>query len=1476
MMELGNVFKNGSNVWIYSKYNSKTIELSKKRDENGGTLHDVFIRGKIISYNSEKDAYECECDDNGKLVSILVSRDIVYSADQNFGYKDNSQLRNLNIGNVLKNIQVCYESLNKDCKSKSPASVNEDSYPKYPMYSFSGGILLAVNPYKDYDIYNENVANEFIGKNIVNMEPHPFAIAEWSYRRMLSDNRSQSIIISGESGAGKTETSKHVLKYLSFVSNRQRAKETMNVENSVMNSKKDMVTIEECLLSSNPLLEVFGNSKTIRNCNSSRFGKYMKLYFDSNGRIMNSCINTYLLAKSRVVHLPNNERNYHIFYHVLNEMTQEQKSRWGLTNKKDILSALDFNYLKTESLKNSETGSDISDFSFSEIMKTTPYNMSVINESFNSIGVDSINREYIYDMIISILLLGNLEYKNSGNQEEEECELTDESLSIIEKISNIWGFDDKNELIELLTIKKIVKIRKKLSYSEAIFTRDSIARYLYEWVFNNVVELINIALKQNINSTIGYGATRGNNIYNFDSSNDKSIGILDIFGFEDLEPNYVNSFEQLLINYCNERLHSFFLEQLLYRDTVLYKTEGINDNISTLPSSNVIDLLFQQSFVCTIMSGVNPRYLSGEKVEYSNQTSDSDQTPFKEKLDSSKLLVSLLPYNIISILDETGKIPMKGNRDHAFCNKIHMLNMLSNTSINKNTGVNRGSICSGVVTNIKNDASNLSDEKLMNLSDAISNVIQVQKLNTDKTFTINHFAGPVKYTSHEFISKNTDFLSHNIENVILSKIKSIREINDLKNALQNSGCAEDTGFSSGECETANVTTPESKLNNETNDGNKRSLRMSVVYLNNISNSSLNQVPTPINTNKNKSVSTMFVKQVQNMLDNELYSTQSHFIRCIKPNNNQISLFFDSEKVYTQLKIGGILQILNIMIYGYPCRIPYGQIYNYFKQIVEFDNNDDCEENKDMNLIKKKAKELLRDCRLFVSLLLEYMGYVNIVDYQLGLTRVFFKYNVLDKIEQFIKMCDSENSLEWKTECINSLYNLWIRRRCLNYWNMLRCCIKIYILNKHIRKYNAVKVIGKYIINYIELKRERLRKEQEEIERRRKEQEEIERKRKEQEEIERKRKEQEEIERNRKEQEEIERKRKEQEEIERRRKEQEEIERKRKEQEEIERKRKEQEEIETRRKEQEEIERKRKEQEEIERKRKEQEEIETRRKEQEEIERKRKEQEEIETRRKEQEEKELEREKTKIKQEKTEIEVKDIKVSEKEDRKSQKRNTKRARDDKEYNYGEGLYIYDSLEINKKKRATESIVSTENSCLEAISQVKTEISKLNNSKNPDSVSNSPLLCTSVMRGKKRYSIYYVTGNDNPDNSNFEARTLQDEIVEAEFNEEILNLKHRSGDIEVNANYSDNIGSVLTGYEGMKTGIKRPTVFIHNNIDELNENEKENADAANDESKGIIFEYNLLNDSYSKKKSLRVVQENFRSNLIKQKEVSKQLNK
>ncbi|OII76634.1 myosin head family protein [Cryptosporidium andersoni] len=1113
-MYLSNSSKLGNHyIWVPTS-DVESAKRVRKVEEDNEKLSDEFIRNKrrtaftlieLISYNEVTKIATCRDAEGLDLSSdITESRDNkfetklvnVMKADSKFGLKDNSQLRNLNIGNVLANMKYCYELL-QDNSYKNGVSDFKDEVDclKYPMYTFAGGILLAVNPYKFYDIYNNDIADEFVGKNIVNMEPHPFAVTEWSYRRMLKDKKSQSIVISGESGAGKTETSKHVLKYLSYLSNKRRMYNYK--KNGIIKNNNPLVSectilnlndlrvssIEDCLLSSNPLLEIFGNAKTIRNDNSSRFGKYMKLEFSDDGYILNSSINTYLLAKSRVVHIPQGERNYHIFYLLLRNMNQEQRIKWlSIPDNMEYDGIINsFNYLKSKNgiLNNNN------------VDKHIKYNIDTINKCFESIGISNNIVNIIYDLVMGILLLGNVEFKK--NEEDDYCDITNETFEICSKVSNLFGIPDSKRLIKILTRRNIINIERKLSYSEAIYTRDSIARYLYQWIFDLVVDLINIALNQEITNKYRNNIVT-NNINDVNDSTETeliskvlSIGILDIFGFEDLSPNYPNSFEQLCINYCNERLHSFFLEQLLYRDHLLYKAEGLGEFKSTDTSFDVSELLFHQSLVCTIISGTVPKYTSDYK-------------------DSKGSNINFSSVNIISILDETCKVPIKGNRDEIFCQKVHQLKNINGQSYisSCNNGIHKRK---SVITS----SSQINEtSQVLSFISAVNNVIIPQKLNLNKTFTICHFAGPVQYQCDGFTSKNTDFLSNDIERYLLTNMKSIINLQAIRKKLYNKNNIVDNlkvnGRSDISTDETNSTLDVLKstgliMDNKEEKGKfKSKLMISNTNISNLSDTSFIQ---PLNTNKNKSVGTTFIKQMQNMLTEELYPTQSHFIRCIKPNDEQEPLKFDDIKVYQQLQIGGILQVLNIMIYGYPCRIPYLNIYNYFKQMIDnklVGNDSKLSERNELkpniNIespldnsskdIDKKVAIILSDQRLFVSLLLDYMGYKDGKDYKLGLTRIFFKYNVLDKIEEFISKCKSESS-EWKINCVLEIYNYWIRRRSHNYWILIKSCVNILGKYKEIlykkkkqKERKAMIIICNSIYRYIQQKKEKKRKQEEQL------------------------------------------------------------------------------------------------------------------------------------------------------------------------------------------------------------------------------------------------------------------------------------------------------------------------------------------------------------------------------------------------------------
>lgn len=193
-------------------------------------------------------------------------------------------------------------------------------YQQDDIYTYTGSILIAVNPFSPMPhLYGHHMMEQYKGVDQGDLSPHAYAIADASYRQMRNHSKSQAILVSGESGAGKTETSKHIMQYLAWLGG--------EVDFSTVERDQN---IEQKVLESNPLLEAFGNAKTVRNNNSSRFGKFTEIHFDKSGRISGAAIRTYLLERSRVVNVTDPERNYHIFYQVCDGASEEERKEWKL------------------------------------------------------------------------------------------------------------------------------------------------------------------------------------------------------------------------------------------------------------------------------------------------------------------------------------------------------------------------------------------------------------------------------------------------------------------------------------------------------------------------------------------------------------------------------------------------------------------------------------------------------------------------------------------------------------------------------------------------------------------------------------------------------------------------------------------------------------------------------------------------------------------------------------------------------------------------------------------------------------------------------------------------------------------------------------------------------------------------------------------------------------------------------------------
>lgn len=409
-------------------------------------------------------------------------------------------------------------------------------YKNQSIYTLVGAILVAVNPFERLDIYGESDIK--LASNPAISKPHVFVTAFNSYQQLRINLKNQAVLISGESGAGKTETTKKVLTYLA------------NVAPGVKRSGSE-AGIEEQILQSNPLLEALGNAKTLRNDNSSRFGKWMKVDFDHDFRIQGCEIVNYLLEKSRVVIQTKGERNYHIFYQLIAGADAGLRSRLKL-------GSLDSYRLLNQSGCMSVDGMD-DGAEFRDVVA------AMVTLSF--IGDFS---DMLYSIIAAILHMGNIDFEPSG---EAAVIKGASSTAALATAANLLGVD-VGRLSTSFAEKHVAMPRgdavvMPLSVAQATDTRDTLAKALYSNLFDCVIKKVNETLKTSVAPF--------------------SIGILDIFGFEIFE---TNSFEQLSINYANEKLQLHFNEVIFDEEMKMYTEEGIPaDRIQFVDNAACVSLI---------------------------------------------------------------------------------------------------------------------------------------------------------------------------------------------------------------------------------------------------------------------------------------------------------------------------------------------------------------------------------------------------------------------------------------------------------------------------------------------------------------------------------------------------------------------------------------------------------------------------------------------------------------------------------------------------------------------------------------------------------------------------------------------------------------------------------------------------------------------------------------------------------------------
>merc|ERR1719150_2042301 len=399
------------------------------------------------------------------------------------------------------------------------------------IYTYSGLFCVVVNPYKRLPIYTEKIIDIYKGKKRHEVPPHVFAITDIAYRSMLQDREDQSILCTGESGAGKTENTKKVIQYLAYVA-ASKPKTNSHLPAS-SEGGLSFGELEQQLLKANPILEAFGNAKTVKNDNSSRFGKFIRINFDASGYIAGANIETYLLEKARIIRQAQEERTFHIFYQLLMGATKEFKSQMLLDD------ARNYTFMTAGGLKVPGID-DVEEFA------STQNSMKVM-------GISDEDMMSIWRVISSCLLFGNMEFK----QERSNDQATLPDNTVAQKVAHLLGIQVTD--LTKAFLKPRIKVgrdyvTKAQSKEQVEFAVEAISKATYERLFKWICSRINKSLDR----TKRQGAS--------------FIGILDIAGFEIFD---LNSFEQLCINYTNEKLQQLFNHTMFILEQEEYQREGI-------------------------------------------------------------------------------------------------------------------------------------------------------------------------------------------------------------------------------------------------------------------------------------------------------------------------------------------------------------------------------------------------------------------------------------------------------------------------------------------------------------------------------------------------------------------------------------------------------------------------------------------------------------------------------------------------------------------------------------------------------------------------------------------------------------------------------------------------------------------------------------------------------------------------------------
>ncbi|XP_064932348.1 unconventional myosin-IXa isoform X6 [Columba livia] len=444
-----------------------------------------------------------------------------------------------------------------DLNEKTLLENLRNRFKQEKIYTYVGSILIVINPFKFLPIYNPKYVKMYDNHQLGKLEPHIYAVADVAYHAMLQRRKNQCIVISGESGSGKTQSTNFLIHHLTALSQKGFAS-----------------GVEQIILGAGPVLEAFGNAKTAHNNNSSRFGKFIQVNYQETGTVRGAYVEKYLLEKSRLVYQEHNERNYHVFYYLLAGASEEERSAFHLKQPEE------YHYLNQMTKKAPrESWDDYCNDSepdcFSVEGEDLKHDFERLQLAMEMVGFLPKTRRQIFSLLSAILHLGNIRYKKKTYRDDSIDICNPEILPIVSDLLEV----KEEMLFEALVTRKTVTVGEKLilpyKLAEAVTVRNSMAKSLYSALFDWIVFRINHALLNSKDME--------------ENTKTLSIGVLDIFGFEDYENN---SFEQFCINFANERLQHYFNQHIFKLEQEEYRAEGISwHNIDYIDNSSCINLI---------------------------------------------------------------------------------------------------------------------------------------------------------------------------------------------------------------------------------------------------------------------------------------------------------------------------------------------------------------------------------------------------------------------------------------------------------------------------------------------------------------------------------------------------------------------------------------------------------------------------------------------------------------------------------------------------------------------------------------------------------------------------------------------------------------------------------------------------------------------------------------------------------------------